>query len=196
MFAFLGSVSVGILSGILLAGNVRPALLPFRLLFRVVSTTLRGVPALILILFGYYGPQFLGIRIDSFFASAVVMAAIGGAAVGEVVRAALNSVEVGQRMAADSLGMSRLEALRHVIGPQAIRVAIPPFVSIAAGLLRLTAITGYIGYFDVMQAGQTVAFRTAQPFVAYLSVASIYLVFSAPIVVLGRYFERRRTVTA
>ncbi|MGO8389027.1 ABC transporter permease subunit, partial [Rhizobium johnstonii] len=76
--------------------------------------------------------------------------------------------------ASASLGMGRLQQMRYVILPQALRVAIPPTVGFSVQIVKGTALTSIIGFFELSKAGTVVTNATFQPFTVYGLVALIY----------------------
>src|SRR5512134_2488825 len=103
-----------------------------RLVQALVTTyifVLRGIPVLVVMLLGYYAFPALGFRANAYVAVGVAQIVYIGAFVAEIVRSAVLSVPAGQIAAAKSLGMRRVGILRHVVLPQATRIAIPPLLN-------------------------------------------------------------------
>ena len=86
---------------------------------------LRGVPLLVLIFFVYFG---LGkiINLDRFLAGVLAVGICYGAYMAEIFRSGIEAIDYGQHEAAQSLGMTRWQTLRHIILPQSIRIVVPP----------------------------------------------------------------------
>lgn len=185
------SLALGALVGVALArSTARPWTLPLRWLLAALSFALRGIPSLILLLYAFYVPSAFGYTLSAYAASVIVLTAIGSAMIGEGVRAAIDSVPQGQWLASRSLGLTFPQAMARVIAPQALLVAIPPSVGIAAQLLKQTSVTSVVGYTELIRAGKIIATRGAAPMSAFMAVAAAYVLLAVPLMVLGRYLER------
>lgn len=85
----------------------------------------RGAPALILLQYFYFGLPSVNLTLTSFWAAALAMAYCTAAYTSEIIRGGIESVAAGQTEAAEVIGLNRFDALRFVILPQALRVALP-----------------------------------------------------------------------
>jgi polar amino acid transport system permease protein len=108
------------------------------------SWTLRGIPALIIIFFAFYGLPQLGMRLQPIQAAIIGLSISGSAYIGEVIRAGIVSVGRGQFEAARSLGLSFPHTMRRIILPQAARVIVPPYTSQAVIALKGSSLAGVI----------------------------------------------------
>jgi polar amino acid transport system permease protein len=122
----------------------------------------RGTPLLVQLFFIYYGLPSAGIVMDAFTAAVIGLALNSGAYMSETVRASILSVSKGQDEAAFSLGYSKLEAIWHIILPQAFRVAIPPLMNVFLQCLKKLHWFGYL-YYELTRTGNLIYSRTAQP---------------------------------
>src|ERR671934_2607974 len=122
---------------------------PLRALAVVYTDTFRGTPLILVALMIALGLPGLGIRVIStqsnFVYGVAALAVVYTAYVTEVYRAGIESVHGSQRMAARSLGLSYMQALRYVVLPQAVRRVVPPLLNDFIGLQKDTAIIGAIG---------------------------------------------------
>jgi cystine transport system permease protein len=114
-----------------------------------------------------------------------------GAYCSEIVRAAILSVQKGQWEAAFSLGMSRTQALRRVILPQAARVSVPPLGNAFISLVKDTSLVAIITYVEMFRKANQIAAATYEPMIVYCEVAVIYLAFSTVLSVLQNRVEKR-----
>jgi polar amino acid transport system permease protein len=108
----------------------------------------------------------------------------------EIVRGGINSVEHGQTEAASALGMSRPQALRRVVLPQAMRVIIPPTGNETISMLKTTSLVVVIGYFELQTAVQSIYSRNFQPVPLLIVAALWYLVLTSVLSVGQMYLER------
>jgi polar amino acid transport system permease protein len=160
-----------------------PVFFPVRLLATVYVDAFRALPGLLVIYvlgFGMPGLQIQGIPIDPFFWAVVALSLLYSAYVSEVYRAGIESIHPSQEAAARSLGLSRFQALRYVIVPQAVRRVIPPLLNDFIGLQKDTVLVSYIGVVEI--------FRTAQieqaanfNFTPLMAVALIFIVVTIPL---------------
>lgn len=113
-----------------------------------------------------------------------------GAYTAEVVRSGILSVEVGQVEAAQSIGMTRLTALRRIVLPQAMRVIIPPVGNEAISMVKLTSIASTIQYAEILRNAQTIYYANART-IELLIVAAIWYLAVVTVLQIGQYFLER-----
>ena len=133
-----------------------------------------------------------GIRQLSFTSRAILALVIGYSAfIAEIFRAGIESVERGQMEAALSLGMSRGQAMRYVILPQAIRRVLPPLGNDFIAMLKDSALVSVLGVQDITQLGRLYATSTFRFFETYNVVAFLYLVMTIGLSLVVRFWEKR-----
>jgi len=150
-----------------------------RTIMSVYSTVMRGIPPIVL-LFILYFLMSGAINLTPFWAGSLSLGVISSAYQMEIFRGAFLAVGSGQMMAARAVGMRRLRAIRYIILPQALRLAIPPWSNEAAIVLKDSSLVYALGVAEVLRRAQLLAASTQEPFLAYGSAALIYfvLVFS------------------
>lgn len=140
---------------------------------------MRGTPAIVQLYFFYYGiatfSKFIR-EMDPVPAVAIVMSLNIGAFMSESIRAALMSVDQGQKEAALSLGMSNLQLVRRIIIPQATRIALPTLFNDIINLVKLSSLAFMLGVIDIMGAAKIEGSYTFRYFEIYAAVMAIYLV--------------------
>ena len=109
----------------------------------------------------------------------------------EIARAGILSVDEGQVEAASALGMTRLQAMRRIVLPQAMRVIIPPTGNETISMLKTSSLASVIGYLELLYAVQTIYARTYQT-IPLLIVASLWYLFMTSILTIGQYYVERR----
>jgi polar amino acid transport system permease protein len=115
-----------------------------------------------------------------------------GAYMAEIVRAGIISVDEGQTEAAQSLGMSRLQTMRLIVLPQAMRVIIPPTGNETISMLKNTSLVIVLGsVFDLLFAAQTIYAANFQT-IPLLIVASVWYLAMTSVLYVGQYFIERR----
>jgi polar amino acid transport system permease protein len=145
----------------------------------VFGTAMRGVPPIVLLFILYFAMSG-AVNLTPFWAGSLSLGIISSAYQMEIFRGAILAVGSGQMMAARAVGMSRWRAIRYVILPQALRLAIPPWSNEAAIVLKDSSLVYALGVAEILRRAQLLAASTQQPFLAYGAAALIYfiLVFS------------------
>ena len=94
----------------------------------------------------------------------------------EIVRGAILSVSSGQMMAARAVGMTRIQAIRHIMLPQALRLAIPPWSNEVANLIKDSSLVYALGVPEILRRAQNVSAATNEFFLAFGIAAVVYFV--------------------
>ncbi len=138
---------------------------------------LRNVPLLVLVYIFYFvlGPVFGWSRLT---ASIAVLAAFHSVLVSEIIRGGIASVARGQWEAAASIGMSRGQAYRYIVLPQALRIMLPPLTGEAISLIKSSAIVSVIGVAELTTTGRDIVSDTYMSFEIWFTVAALYLVLT------------------
>lgn len=187
LIAFVG----GALGGLALALSRTSALQPLRLLAAGFIQLFQGTPLLMQLFLVYFGLAVIGLPIDPLLAAAVALTLHASAFLGEIWRGAIEAVPQGQSEAATALALSYPDRMRHVILPQALRVATAPTVGFLVQLIKGTSLASIIGFTEMTRAGQIVNNATFQPFLVFGTVAALYFVLCWPLSLLARRLEAR-----
>ncbi|MFM0364444.1 amino acid ABC transporter permease [Paraburkholderia sediminicola] len=139
----------------------------------------RGSPLLVQLFVIFYGLPNVGIVLDPLTAAIIGFSLNVGAYNSEVIRGVIESIPKGQWEAAYSMGMTREQALRRAILPQASRVALPPLSNSFIALVKDTSLAAVLTVPEVFQAAQRIASVTYEPLILYTEAALVYLVFSS-----------------
>lgn len=148
----------------------------FRWLAVAYVELFRGTPVLVQLFVIYFGLPDLGITFSRLTAAYIALGLNSGAYQAEYFRGAIQAIGSGQMMAARSLGMNRLRAIRYIILPQALRLVIPSWTNEPISLMKASSVAFLIAVPDLMTKGKLVAARTYDPIASYLCVAIIYIV--------------------
>ncbi len=153
----------------------------------------RAVPPLVLLIFVYSGLPFAGLRLSPLEAVAIGFLLNNAAYYGEVYRAGILSVGTGQTEAARSTGLTSVQALVHVVLPQAVRNVLPDLVSNTVEVVKLTSLASVVSLAELLYSADMARSVTynASPIVA---AAGLYLVILWPLVRLVSRLERRAAV--
>ena len=151
----------------------------------------RGTPLLVQIFILFFGLPSLGVTLNPFPAAVIAFTLNKGAYSSEIIRAAILSIPKGQWEAASSIGMTRSQAMRRIIVPQAVRVSLPPLGNSFISLVKDTSLAATITVTEMFQKGQQIAAATYEPLWLYIEVAFIYLIFSTVLSDLQNNLEDR-----
>ena len=148
-------------------------------LVTIFGIVMRGIPPLVLLFIIYFLISG-SINISPFWAGSISLGIISSAYQMEILRGALLSVGSGQMVAARAIGMSRIQAIRNIILPQALRIAIPPWSNEASIVLKDSSLVYALGVTEILRRAQQLSATTQMPFLTFGSAALIYfvLVFS------------------
>ncbi|HWH24816.1 MAG TPA: amino acid ABC transporter permease [Candidatus Limnocylindria bacterium] len=174
-----------------------PVFFPFRLMAITYIEFFRAVPGILIIYilgYGIPGLRIPGLVIEPFFWGVVALVLVWSAYVAEVYRAGIDAIHPSQESAARSLGLSRVQGLRYVVLPQAVRRVIPPLLNDFIGLQKDTALVSFIGVIEVFRRSQIVA-GGAFNFTPYVVCALLFILMTIPMARLVDYLavrDRRR----
>lgn len=187
----VASVFFGAIIGTLVA-ITRPARVPGLSQFASLYVScMRGTPLLVQLFVIYFGLPSIGLQFDPITAGILGLSLNVGAYLSETIRGAINGVEHGQRNAALSLGLTPSQTLSYVIGPQALRLAVPSLSNSLISLIKDTSLVSVIAVSELMLATKEVIATTFQPFPLYLAAAAIYWAMSASFETLQKKLETR-----
>ncbi len=151
-----------------------------------------GTPMLVQAMFLYYGvPMAVGLRIPPLMAGIIVIAVNSGAYIAEIVRGAIQSINVGQTEAGRSIGLTRAQTMRYIIWPQAFRRMIPPLGNQFIISLKDTSLLMVIGVGELLRTGQEIVAVNFRAFEVYMAVAIVYLAMTMTISKMLRMLEHR-----
>nr|WP_199318850.1 amino acid ABC transporter permease [Leptolyngbya sp. FACHB-541] len=179
------SVVLGMVGGSLI-GIVRLSASPIvSLAARAYIDFFRGTPLLVQIFMIYFGlPAVITNIADRQFSfdrltAAVLALSLNSAAyIAEIVRAGIQSIELGQKEASQSLGLGPVQTMRYVIFPQALRRMIPPLGNEFITLLKDTSLVAIIGFEELFRRGQLIVAQNYRSFEIFAAVALVYLVLT------------------
>jgi polar amino acid transport system permease protein len=165
-----------------------------RVFARYYVELFQGTPLLMQLFIAFFGLGLFGIDVPAWLAAGLTLILWAAAFLTEIWRGCVESVAKGQWEASASLAMGRLQQMRYVILPQAMRVAIPPTVGFFVQVIKGTAVTSIIGFVELSKAGTVVTNATFQPFTVYGLVALIYFALCWPLSKSSQILERKLNV--
>ncbi len=142
----------------------------------VYSLVMRGIPPIALLFILYFLLSGRWLNLTPFWAGSLSLGIVSSAYQMEILRGALASVGSGQMTAARAVGMSRWQAIRYILIPQAIRLAIPPWSNEASIVLKDSSLVYALGVPEVLRRAQQLSATNSQPLLAFGAAAIIYFV--------------------
>jgi polar amino acid transport system permease protein len=152
----------------------------------------QGTPLLMQLFLVYFGLALLGLDTSPLIAASVCLTLYASAYLTEIWRGCVNAIPKGQWEASTSLALTYAQQMRHVILPQALRVAIAPTVGFLVQIIKGTALASVIGFVELTKAGQMISNATYQPFLAYTFVGLMYFALCYPLSWWSQRLEHRR----
>ena len=146
----------------------------------------QGTPLLMQLFLAFFGLSLFGIETPAWLAAALALTLWSGAFLAEIWRGCVESIAKGQWEASGSLAMTYFEQMRHVILPQALRIAIPPTVGFSVQIVKGTALSSIIGFVELSKASTMITNASFRPFAVYGFAALMYFLLCWP---LSRYSQ-------
>lgn len=193
LFMAIAAMIFAIIGGLNLALITKNKIPVLHQLSKLYISFFRGVPTLVQLFLIYYGlPQLFPemSKMTALTAAIIGLSLKNAAYLAEIFRAALNSVDDGQLEACLSVGMTKFQAYRRIILPQAIRNAIPATGNTFIGLLKETSLAFTLGVMEMFAQGKMYASGNLKYFETYLAVAIVYWVLTIIYSILQDLFER------
>ncbi len=187
--ALVLSVAIGLVLALLRLGKP-----PVSWLAAIYVNVFRGVPALVSVIWVYFGWSLVvGISFTVFQAGVIALTLLYSAFISEIYRAALQAIPKGQREAGLALGMHPARIFVQVTLPQATKIAIPNIGSMFIGMIKDTSTFTVIGLLELVRVTQNLNSTTFQPFVLYTAAAGLYVAAAFFFDFLFRAFEKTLT---
>lgn len=158
---------------------------------KVFVIFIKGCPLLLLLFTLYFGLPFIGITFNAFTASVIGFILCSGAYNSEYIRGAIISVKDGQIIAATALGMTRIQAIQHVVMPQALRRAVPGLANEFIDLIKYSSLAYMVTVVELSGAGKLVATKYFTYNESFMAVGVVYLILVTLTTVGVKMFERR-----
>jgi polar amino acid transport system permease protein len=177
----------------IMRGLAGPVFLPIRIMSTVYTDVFRAIPGVLVIYvlgFGIPGLGLIDPRTDQRIFGIAALSLVYSAYVSEVYRAGIESIHPSQEAAARSLGLSRFQALRYVIVPQAVRRVIPPLLNDFIGLQKDTVLVSFIGVVEIFRYAQIKSAATYN-FTPLVGVALVFIVVTIPLIHLVDWLVAR-----
>ena len=156
----------------------------------VYITVVRGTPLLVQIFLFYFIVANI-FELDRFVAGFLSLGIFYGAYMAEVLRGAIQSIDKGQMEASKSLGISYIQAMRHIILPQAIKRALPTLIGEIISLVKDSSLVSIIAITDLTKVGREIVANTFSPFETWIVIALVYLSLTFTLSYIGHRIEKK-----
>lgn len=156
----------------------------------VYITIVRGTPLLVQIFLFYFIVANI-FELDRFIAGVLALGIFFGAYMAEVLRGAIQSIDKGQLEAANSLGISKYQAMRYIILPQAFKRALPTLVGEMIALVKDSSLVSVISITDLTKVGREIVSNTFSPFETWIVIALVYLTITSTMSYIGHKLEKK-----
>jgi polar amino acid transport system permease protein len=177
--------------GFFFALGQRSHLLPLRYFSKLYIEVVRGTPLLVQILiFFYVVANAFGVT-NRYLVGVLTLSFFSGAYIAEVIRAGLESVGKSQLESARAIGLTRAQAFRHVVFPQALRQTLPPLAGQFVSLIKDSSLLSIIAISEFTLNAQEVNSYTFSTLESYLPLAAGYLLLTLPISLWTRRLEQK-----
>ncbi|QEI08171.1 amino acid ABC transporter permease [Pigmentiphaga aceris] len=187
LVAFVGGGVLGLL--VLMARTSRLAGL--RRAAWVYIELFQGTPLLMQLFLAFFGLSLVGVEVPAWLAAGATLTLWSAAFLSEIWRGCVEAIPRGQWESSASLAMGYVQQMRHVVLPQAARIAVAPTVGFAVQIVKGTAVTSIIGFTELSKAATIITNATFNPFVVYGIAALIYFALCWPLSRLSLRLERK-----
>jgi cystine transport system permease protein len=172
LISFICGLGLAVLTALARISDVKI----LQIIARIYVSAIRGTPLLVQLFILFYGLPTVGITLDPWPSAIIGFSLNVGAYASEIIRAAILSIPKGQWEAGYSIGMSRRQALRRIIIPQAARVSIPPLSNTFISLVKDTSLASMILLTEMFRRAQEIATTNYEFLLLYTEAALIYWV--------------------
>lgn len=194
LFVVAEVVILALALAVALARTARsPWLAPVRVVAVIYTDLFRGVPTILLIVllgFGMPALRLEGVPNSGYFWAGVALVLSYGAYVAEVFRAGIDSIHPSQVASAQALGLTRPQALRFVVVPQAVRRVVPPLLNDFVSLQKDTSLVSAVAVFDAMFAARDYALYNFN-YTSLVVVACFFVAMTVPLARFTDWLQRR-----
>lgn len=151
----------------------------------------RGVPVLVLLFVVFFGLPGLGIRVSPFLSMVLSLGVISGAYLAEIFRGAMNAVDAEEILAAEAMGMTRVQSFLYIVLPQMFRFSIPGMINEFTSILKYSPFAYTVGIPEIMKQAMTLTPLILRGVEVYLAVGIIYFIIYRAFLALFMVLEKR-----
>ncbi len=164
---------------------------PVSLLATSIVGIFRGFPAIVTLFIIFFALPDVGVFFSPYWSAVLGFVLVTGASQSEYVRGSIQSVQTGQSLAAEALGMSKPQEIVHIILPQALRAALPGISNEIIYLILYSSLASYIGVQEIFAVARTFNSLEFKPIEIFLTAGLMYAAIATVCFVGFRLLERR-----
>lgn len=164
---------------------------PVSLLATSIVGIFRGFPAIVTLFIIFFALPDVGVFFSPYWSAVLGFVLVTGAYQSEYVRGSIQSVQTGQSLAAEALGMSKPQEIVHIILPQALRAALPGISNEIIYLILYSSLASYIGVQEIFAVARTFNSLEFKPIEIFLTAGLMYAAIATVCFVGFRLLERR-----
>lgn len=184
-------ITLAVLIGLVCALIMHYRMPVLRQIAKAYIELFRNTPLLVQLFFIYFGLPKVGISLEAETCGAAGLALLGGSYMAEAFRSGLEAVDSIQMESALSLGMTRAQAIRHVILPQAISISVSAFVANVIFLLKETSVFSAVSLMDLMFTAKDLIGLYYKTTESLFLLVVFYMIILLPVSLAGSLIERR-----
>lgn len=193
VLASLAGIATSIIWGCILASLRALEIKPLSLIIRAYTSVFRNTPLLVVMFFLFYGLPMLEIDVPAVACGIIAITLNEGAFVAEIIRGAIQNIKKGEIEAARSMGLTRVQVVRYIIFPLAIRDSIPMILGQSSIIIKDTSLFSMIMILDLTAAGRQFYAKHFNPTSIWI-VGLVYIALFLIFTLIGRLIERRARV--
>jgi polar amino acid transport system permease protein len=190
----LACVLTGFASGLTAALLLRLNIKPLNWLIQTFTYAFRGIPMLVLLFLVFFGLPSIGLHVPPLLAMMLSLGLICGAYLSEVFRGALASVDPNEIMAAQSMGMHRLQILRSIEIPQMLRFSAPGMLNEFTTVLKYSPFAYTVGMPEILKEATSLALTTLRGMEIYLAAGVLYFLIYKIMLEIFLWIERQYAI--
>lgn len=187
----IASIGAGLAIGLLMAVLSRLHWKPVALFLAAYIYVFRSVPVLVLLFIVFFGLPGIGVRIPPFTSMVLSLGFVSGAYLAEIFRGAISAVDRDEILAAEAMGMNRMQSFLYIILPQMFRMSIPGMINEFTSVLKYTPFAYTVGIPEIMKEAMSLTAVTLRGLEIYLAVGMIYFVIYKLFVMLFMALEKK-----
>jgi polar amino acid transport system permease protein len=158
---------------------------------KIYIEVFQGTPLLMQLFLIFFGLALFGLEVPAWLAAGLALTLWSASFLAEIWRGCVEAIPRGQWEASSVLAMGHLQQMRHIILPQALRIAIAPTVGFGVQVIKGTAVTSIIGFVELSKAGTVITNATFMPFTVFAVVGLFYFALCWPLSKYSQFLERK-----
>ncbi len=182
-------IILGTILGIILALLKKSDNIIFSLISKIYIEIFRALPILILLIWIFYVFPIFGLKLSSFWTAVLALSLNLSAYVAESVRSGIESIHKIQLNSALTLGFTKLQAMLHIILPQALKQITPNLLSLYITQLKMSSLASVIAVNELLHQSNTLISATFRPLEIYTTVGLCYLILILPFILIVNKLE-------